>query len=327
MKKSRILAAVLVAGTMAVTAIGAAQADPQGAPTFRELAGPGSDTTEIVMNNMAEAITIGGIKVLGSYDATGSATISPKAAANCQNLSRPNGSSAGRGALIKALKSTDATFGCYDWSRSSSLNTTSTGAGQAQLTYVPFAFDDLGFAVTKSSVIPKDLTKAELIAIYNCEVDGITALIPQLGSGTRGSWMSYVTLTEAEVVDGAHACVKDAVNGAPVQEHNGIVLNDTSITPYSVGKWQLQSTNSIADVTGRSVLGKINGGLAAVPSPDFDGKRAVYNIIPTAKEGTAPYTTVFVGPNSLVCQNTAIITAAGFATNPNCGSIATKTAP
>ncbi len=273
------------------------------------------------MNVLADNITISGTKVLGSYDATGSGTITPKAAANCASLPRPNGSSAGRTALLNALNPAHASFGCFQWSRSSSLN---QATASTQLTYIPFAFDDLGYAVTASSNIPKDLTKVELQQIYNCEF-GFTALIPQAGSGTRAAWLSYLSITEAQVA--ARPCIRDVVAGSPVQEHSGIPLDNNSITPYSAGKWLQQSTNAIPDVHGNSVLGKINGGLAAVPSPDFDGKRAVYNVIPTSQEGTAPYSTVFVGSSSLICTNGALINANGFATHPSCGSTALRTAP
>ena len=323
-KKSRILAAVAAAGIMAATAVGGAQADPNGAPTFRALAGVGSDTTQDVLNALSEVVAIGGVKQIGSYDATG-ALISTKATANCTNLTRPNGSNSGRAALLNALTPGNAVEGCYQFARSSSLNQGNTGIGKPQLTYIPYAFDDLGYAVLASSNIPKDLTKVELQAIYNCEF-GFKALIPQSGSGTRSAWLTYLGITEAQVT--ARPCISSvAPDGSQIQEHNGLVLDNDSIVPYSVGKWLQQSTNSITDVHGDSVLGKINGGLAAVPSSDFDGKRAVYNVIATAQEGNAPYSTVFVGPSSLVCSNTSTITNSGFAPNPNCGSTALKTAP
>ena len=48
----------------------------------------------------------GGIKIIGSYDANGSATITTKDPAvnpNCQNIPRPSGSGAGVNALIRGI--------------------------------------------------------------------------------------------------------------------------------------------------------------------------------------------------------------------------------
>src|SRR5580704_14313324 len=100
-KRVKLLTVAAACGLVA-TVLGAssAQADPSGAPTFRQLAGVGSDTTTPVMNALSNVITIGGTKVLGSYDATGSATIATQSAAACSAIARPNGSGAGRAALI-----------------------------------------------------------------------------------------------------------------------------------------------------------------------------------------------------------------------------------
>ncbi len=100
---------------------GAAQADPAGAPTYRDLAGVGSDTTQGVVNGLADAITVGGVKVLGSYDATGSANITTKDPATKPNctIPRPAGSGNGVNALVASL---DGNTGCVQFARSSSNN-------------------------------------------------------------------------------------------------------------------------------------------------------------------------------------------------------------
>lgn len=325
MKKSRLLAAVAVAGVMAASAVNGAQADPTGSPTFRTLAGVGSDTTENVMNDMSNAIVDGGgIKITGSYNATGSATISTKAAANCTNVPRPNGSSAGRTALSNSLAPGAATAGCFQFSRSSSLNTAGIAGGASrQLTYIPYAYDYLGFAVTAGSIIPKILSKIEVQSIYNCEIPGFKALIPQAGSGTRSAWLSYLGLNEASLA--TRPCISATINGSPVQEHNGIPLDNESIVPYSVGKWNQQAATEIPDVHGNTVLGILDGTVPNEPNTTFAGKREIYNVIATTNETVAPFNTVFVGPTSAVCSNTAIIKANAFGVNPNCGSTALKT--
>ena len=100
-KKLAVLSVISAVGLFVLGAADSAQADPSGAPQYRPLAGVGSDTTTPVMNALSNDITIGGSKVIGSYDATGSATIATQAAAACQAIARPNGSGAGRTALLQ----------------------------------------------------------------------------------------------------------------------------------------------------------------------------------------------------------------------------------
>ena len=141
------------------------------------------------------------------------AKTSPKAAANCQNLTRPNGSSAGRAALINSLTPGNAIQGCYDWSRSSSLNIAAVAAATGGLTYVPFAVDAFTYAVAKDSDIPRDLSLDDVKSIYRCEVPGIKPYIPQSGSGTRQYWLQQMGITEAQVTS-TYTCIKDTKNGA-----------------------------------------------------------------------------------------------------------------
>ncbi|MFE1441513.1 hypothetical protein [Streptomyces sp. NPDC058739] len=216
-KRMAAVAAVGLAGLVTGTlSVSQASADPSGPPQYRQLAGVGSDTTQDVMNGLANAITIGGQKVIGSYDATGSASITTKAT-GC-TLARPNGSGAGRTALVNSL---GAGNGCLDFSRSSSLNLATTANG---LTYVPFAVDAATYAITPSSVVPRKLTQADLTAIYHCDPNyvgtgpnyDVTPLLPQAGSGTRGFWMGQVGITEADMTANNFPCVKNTENG-PVQ--------------------------------------------------------------------------------------------------------------
>ena len=132
------MASALGVGLLAsMFAMGQANADPSGAPTYRELVGVGSDTTDNVMNAMAGAITIGGTPVLGSYDANGGAFDSrdpaalPATATSCNYTAstntagpgvRPLGSGNGRARLLESLTVGNDHQGCLDYSRSSSLS-------------------------------------------------------------------------------------------------------------------------------------------------------------------------------------------------------------
>ena len=121
MRKS-LIAALAGAGVLSLglATLPLAQADPVGPPTYRALAGGGSDTTQSLLNALAEIVTDGGQKVIGSYDAIGSPTITTKDPAStpaCKDIIRPNGSSKGRDALQASLVAGD---GCFQFARSSS---------------------------------------------------------------------------------------------------------------------------------------------------------------------------------------------------------------
>lgn len=325
-----VVAAVGAAGLLTGTVCGGmAAADPSGSPTYRQLSGVGSDTTQGVMNGLANVVTINGVKVIGSYDAVGSATITTKDPATTPGctIARPNGSGAGRTALSSSLQ---ANNNCLDFSRSSSLNLSAATPG---LTYVPFAVDAVTYAITPTSSVPRKLGLADLKAIYHCDPNyvgsgpnySLTVYLPQAGSGTRSFWESTVGITDADVVAGVYPCIKDTKNGAPVEEHDGRVLDDNSIAPFSIAQYNAQSSQTIADLRGRAILGTVDGIAPTTLNSSFGVKRDVYNVIPTSKIGTAPWSTVFAGPNSLICQQPNVINTYGFATNANCGSTSLQT--
>ncbi|MFE5537850.1 hypothetical protein [Streptomyces sp. NPDC056492] len=330
MNKKKIAFAFAAAALAVGTAGGSiAFADPAGSPQYRQLSGVGSDTTQDVMNGLAAAITVNGQKVLGSYDATGSANVTtkdPAVNANC-TMARPNGSGAGRAALLTSLQ---AGNGCLDFARSSSLNLAAAAPG---LTYVPFAVDGVSYAITPGSAIPRKLALADLKAIYHCDPNYVgsgpnydmTVYLPQAGSGTRSFWESTMGITDADVVAGVYPCIKDKKGSAPVQEHDGRVLDDKSIVPFSIAQYQSQSSQTIADLRGRAILGTVDGLAPTVLNSGFGVKRDVYNVIPTGKVATAPWSTVFVGGNSEICKQASVINTYGFATNPNCGDTTKQT--
>jgi len=327
-KRKLTKAATVVTGLgLLIAGTGTAQADPNGAPLYRQLAGVGSDTTQGVMNAIAGTVTLNGQKVIGSYDATGSATITTKANAACQGLARPNGSGAGRTALVNELNKGN---GCLDFARSSSL---SLGAVTPGLTYVPFAVDGVTYAVSAGSSLPLDLSTEDLHAIYTCDPGyvgtgpnyAVRPLLPQAGSGTRSFWESVVGITEADVTSGKYPCVSDTKGGKKIEEHDGRVLDTNSLVPFSIAQYIAQSSATIADIRGTAQLGNINGVPSLLLNTGSAATRDVYNVIPTSKVGASPWSDAFVGSNSLVCQQSAVIKQYGFGLNANCGDTSRTT--
>jgi ABC-type phosphate transport system substrate-binding protein len=323
--KNRLAVAAIGAGLVtSLLGMGAAQADPTGAPTPRALNGVGSDTTQDVMNQIAQDVQIGGVKQIGSFNATGSATIAPTSTCS---LARPNGSGAGRTALLNSLSANGgAGDGCVQFARSSSLN---VAASSPSLTYVPFAVDAVSFAVTSDSSVGRSFSLTELQAIYHCDPSvvgtgpnySVTPILPQAGSGTRSYWETQMGITDADVNNHVYPCILNGSrNGVTIEEHTGTSLDSKSIEPFSIGQYNSQASGLIPDRRGKAVLGVIDGTEPTLTNGSFAVKRDVYNVIPTSQIGNAPYSTVFVGAGSLICADTATIQQYGFALNPNCGS-------
>jgi hypothetical protein len=151
-------------------------------------------------------------------------------------------------------------------------------------------------------------------------------MLPQPGSGTRSFWETEMGITDAQVTAGDYPCITDTSGGTLIEEQNGTVLGQNNLVPYSIASWDAEESQVIGDVRGDSVLGVINGIASQQINTSFAVTREVYNVIPTAAENTAPTSTVFVGSNSLICQNTATIEQYGFLQDPNCGSTADVTA-
>lgn len=325
MNNRRFLAVVGIGlvGALALTAT-PAQADPIGAPTFRALAGVGSDTTEGVMNGLSQVVVnSAGTKLIASYDAFGSATIQTKET-GC-TINRPAGSGNGVTALVASV---DAANGCVDFARSSSNNSASFPG--KNLTYIPFAVDAVAYAVRADSNLSRKLTLAQLTTVYNCGGGAnFKPLLPQFGSGTRQFFLKSLGFTDAANFTSQpnHTCiVQTDSTGAPLQENNGTLLTDPKqIAPYSIAQYLAQTTSVVPDVHGKAVLGQINGIPATVLNTASTMSRDVYNVVPSSKLTDATVSNVFVGPTSQICAATDTIKQYGFAPNPSCGDTAIKT--
>ncbi|MEU9332261.1 hypothetical protein AB0D49_03730 [Streptomyces sp. NPDC048290] len=334
--RAKVGAAVLGVAALGVGVLSTPAAADYTTPPFRPLAGVGSDTTQYVLNGLGDVVlnTSGG-KIVGSWNATGSATITPKdatvaATAHCGGINRPNGSSAGIDRLILDVNNT-AQADCVDFARSSRGPVT---AGP-NLTWIPFGKDAVTYATDLGSTLPTNLSVAQLASIYKtCTfVDaGVTktvskALLPQAGSGTRTYWLQSIGVTETEITAAkAAGCVDDSV-----QEHDGIAIaNGTQIMPYSVAQWIAQG-KGFADVPnrrGESRLRNIAGvapttgsGTTLALNPNFTFARDVYNVVSSARLSDPNIQRAFVGASSQVCQNLATIKNYGF------GDLAADSAP
>lgn len=325
------LAAATLAATTAVTVAGPATADPQPGTTPSQVAlvGVGSDTTQGVMNHVAEAYNAeawGNVTHLYSYDAARSATITPKA--GCAEMPRPNGSSAG----ISALAADASTPPCLDYARSSRVK--KSDGSEDGLAFFALARDGVTWVKQGTSNAPASLTKAQLAGIYSCQLttwnqvggtstNVIKPYLPQSGSGTRSFWLSAIGVASPG------ACV---TQGVP--ENNGAALpNDPDvIAPYSIANYIAQAHKGLDDVHGTTVLGQIGGlapltgsGSAATLNAGFDPAflRTVYNVAKKTPLGeVAPYLTAVFGASGYVCSNQQLVSDYGFGElGADCGAV------
>ncbi len=312
--KKRIIGTAALGLAIAGLVVPTATADPNGSPAFRQLAGMGSDTTENVMQALSDVVLVGGQKVLGSYDPLPAGQIiNTKAetdfAGRCNTgggsggVPRANGSSAGRDALQAAMTPGSPTEGCLDFAR------TSSGAKTADQTFVVMAKDGLTYAYPTGGAIGPNNALADLQAIYQCQVPDFAPLIPQSGSGTRNSWATLMGISNTTLP----TCVKDTVNGQPLQEHDGAKLGAANqLVPFSVAQFIAQQAGTIPDTRSGAQLGSIDGVFPLVQNPSQATLRDVGNLLPNA-QATNPNSVannVFInaspndaaGTKSLICQ-------------------------
>lgn len=320
----RFVAAACGLGVAAsLIGVSVANADPNPLPgNARTLQGAGSDTTEEVMNGMSEVVVDGSNnKLISSWNAKGSSGFQTRTT-GCTYVGnngessyvegrRANGSGAGAQALRDAFTSGKSTFGCLDFARSSS-SPSAANLGTVSVKAVALATDSLTFAVSRATILPRQLTKQNLIDAYHCNYGGFTsnswkALIPQAGSGTRSTWLGKVGLTEADLTNpAALPCVTDQSDlgtrggSNPLQEHDLRTLNSTSLAPVSVAQWVSMMGGGVdTDLRGASMLGTIKAtgtdpelsypialntsfGNLVGTADDFASTRTVFNVVPTS---------------------------------------------
>jgi ABC-type phosphate transport system substrate-binding protein len=301
MRKSVAGGCALAAAALVTSMFAAApaQADPSFTPDANDMVGVGSDTTEFVMNRLAVAFNqagVGGTVRMASWDATGTANITPRR--NAASIPRPNGSSAG----IDALQSTAS----ISFARSSrGPNPT----GDEGTVFFPYAKDNLGYVFATGTHAKLNLTAAQLKLIYTCQrtnwsqfgrpAGHIHAKVPQPGSGTRTFFLSSIGETETQLQD-AIAQADATCDVAEVQEHDpSAVIGDlNAIAPFSKARYKILSATVKEDVK------YANNG--------FQIQRNVYNVIRTADVNTFGQ---FLDSQSWLCTSAKagqVITAQGF---------------
>lgn len=309
-KTKKALAAGLVltalgAGLMA----GSASADPA---QLSALIGVGSDTTQDVMNAMAGRTN--GVyftpllspttalaqdntrRQVISFDATaatagaGDNCITTKTGA--PGFTRPNGSSAGRRALSRAMDGgkygsaecggVKDVAGLVDFARSSSGP--SSGDTGTVLTYIPFGRDGVSFAYYRASggAAVTSLTRAQLTTLFTTgpqTINGVR-IVPcgiQTSSGTYSFWNTVTTATTATEPTGTAEC--NALAGGRLQENDGVDLKakgdlvaagDQVIVGFSAGAFIAKSNGYATPVPPAGVgMGSIsnNGSGTDLGSP------------------------------------------------------------
>ncbi|MBM0126495.1 substrate-binding domain-containing protein [Pimelobacter simplex] len=268
--------------------------DSKATPVAADLIGVGSDTTMLALYHAAVLWNDGAKAGYGqSADvATFSALGGGEITLPTKGLvARPNGSSAGKAALLNA-----DTYGTdLDFARSS--DALKVGAEADNLKAIPFALDTVVMAVSNStpSHAPAALTKEQLKSIYLCEAGFtdwsslgggagvIKPYVPQPGSGTEKFFKAQLGITTYG------ACVKDNVSGTPVQEHSDApVKNDPdAIVPISKGRAGLIPGNTVRLLEGAVAF-----------------KRAVYNVVRNA-DLNKPEVQAFFGEDGFLCSAAA----------------------
>jgi hypothetical protein len=329
-RKKALIAAAAGLGALSLTlaVLPTASADPEGTPTYRELAGGGSDTTMDLMNALAQVVKINDVKVIGSYNAGASTTetFQTKEKSECVfTRAYANGSSNGVKALDASVKAGD---GCLQFARSSSKVGSSTPPG---LTFIPYALDAVTIAVRSDGSVAKDWSLAEVTAIYKCENADVVPVLPQSGSGTRSFWLGQLKITEQQITDGVYPCLKPKSAGGTgveyTQEHDGRQLKANEMQPYSIAVWQAQASGAAPDRRGMSVLGVLDGKAPTLLNTSSTMTRDVFNVIPTTKVSETDSTEykVFVGKDSLLCKESTTIGQQGFGTiGDRCGDTTSR---
>jgi ABC-type phosphate transport system substrate-binding protein len=305
--KMRLFGVVAVAAAACIT-LGAVPAYADPVTSYPELAGVGSDTIQDVMNGVANAINLSqNSNLIGSYDAVDpvsqksfaqDSTVRIQTRSGGALFARPNGSGDGAKALsysnTGSLYNTQSVSGQVDFSRSSGGPSFAGDATHA-LTYVPFAKDNVAYAVSAASDFPRNIplgngteapTALTLWNIYHCTFTSyknaanisitITPKLPQANSGTRGYWEGKVGIADADLATGQPSdCVNDTTAtgnnaaGASIEEHNGTLITGAGdIVPFSISQYLAQgnhakittdTTVKINERRGNIALGGIGG--------------------------------------------------------------------
>jgi ABC-type phosphate transport system substrate-binding protein len=299
------LATVAVAASATtMIAVAPASADPATTPDANDVVGVGSDTTENVLDFLADGTNgIPGYNfgktaadpLLASFDTVGSPTITLRTTSSGP-ITRPVGSGAGKALLYGATNNPDVTFA----RSSSALSTTEVSAG---LQAFPFALDTLKMAVDGAgSHAPASLTGQQVLDIYKGNITDWSAVggtagtikpyVPQSNSGTYSFFNAQLI-----ALNGGTAFTYGADVDNTMHENTDDVLkaDPNAVAPFSVGKAALLFPTTVHLLDG------------------FAPQRALYNVIRGVDLGNSVLQGIF-GTSGFICSNAAqpLIEAAGF---------------
>jgi len=205
----------------------------------------------------------------------------------------------------------------------------------------PAAPSGIGITLRSDSGLPNTYTVAAgsgdtaLADIYNCVTDPsgsvIRPVLPAPGSTVRTAFLNLIGVPAGSQnnFEASHPCVNLDFAGrvGPPENKGNLLADPRQVEPYSIEAYTAQIDREVADNHGRLILGLINQVPAQVLNTGVTLGRDVFNVIPTNKESVAPWSTVFVGTSSLICQDAATINRLGFGQEPagQCGSIVSRT--
>lgn len=251
MRSTLVKAAVVVASAFAATSLiaGTALADPPASHTVAatDIDGTGSDTIQYALDDVAaswDATSPAPTNYVASWDA-----VNPTTQAVGDNITvkpgdtiaRPDGSSAG----ITALEN-DSFLDFARSSRGPQSSDVDPTTGNPLL-FLPFAQDQLNYAVASTTNAPLNLTTAQLVSIYECtdttwtqvggtSSDTIIPEIPQSGSGTRSFFEQTLGITDANL----GSCVHTIQENTP----SDISGSADNIAPFSYAQFTSRYSNS-----------------------------------------------------------------------------------
>ncbi|MBM7776208.1 hypothetical protein JOD54_006412 [Actinokineospora baliensis] len=233
--------AALVAVAAVLLASTAAGADPVGAPTYREWAGTGIAATEGLFNGLSEAVTRSRTKIIGSYDTTGSPTITPRA--NC---------------VVPRTHTIAAKDGCLQFARAGTYNTLPEDA-----VYFPMGLAPITYATAETTIVPKDLHTQYLGALYKCQIPNAPykPLLPRYGSTVRTEFIRsmFWGVDDGPDFTTRFPCIQDTVDGVPIEENNGAQLTlPSQLIPYGVPGYLAQLNGLVPGNNGGAGIGRLD---------------------------------------------------------------------
>ena len=289
----------------ALVSMAPASADPASTPDANDIVGVGSDTTENVMDFLADGVpaqSLAGYNtgktaadpLLASFDTEGSAQITLRAGST--PITRPVGSGAGKALLYGGSNNPDVTFA----RSSSALNATEVSNN---LFAFPFALDSLKMAVSGNGThAPASLTGQQVLDIYKGnttdwqtlggQAGTIHPFMPQAGSGTANFFMAQLV-----ALNGGNTFTLGSDVDTTMHENTDDVLkNDPdAVAPFSVAKQTLLYPTTV----------HLEGG--------FSAQRAVYNVVRQASLADQTIQGIF-GETGFICSTAAraLVEAAGM---------------